>query len=216
MAVAQRQVVDRDVRRRTLDTYNKQRDNFPTLREYNDYLEEVEELIHLQLSRDFLDEQTRFRMEQYKAQNKEVIERNRERKKEQERDVRERINKDWAAWERHRIELKELQTKRERELIDFQEAQLSKIEAGEDLKTIQLTAPAPSAPTHLPVLIPTALTREFKPVLKPHELEKLEARKAGPPPVDHTILRDAHERMVRDRAASACLEALFPNLDSIL
>ena len=34
-----------DIRRNILKIYNKQERDFPTLREYNDYLEEIEDII---------------------------------------------------------------------------------------------------------------------------------------------------------------------------
>jgi len=67
-----------DIRRRILKDFNKQEEDFPTLREYNDYLEMVEDIIfNLTNNLDILE--TNKRILAYKDQNKEEIVRNRSR-----------------------------------------------------------------------------------------------------------------------------------------
>ncbi|XP_065195094.1 CDK-activating kinase assembly factor MAT1-like [Sycon ciliatum] len=57
-----------DIRKRILRDYNKRQEDFKTLREYNDYLEEIEEIIfNLASGTDI--EQTQERVEKYRAAN---------------------------------------------------------------------------------------------------------------------------------------------------
>jgi CDK-activating kinase assembly factor MAT1 len=67
-----------DIRRKILRDYNKKEEDFPTLREYNDYLEEVEDIIY-NLSNGIEVEATKRRVEQYKKDNADAISKNRGR-----------------------------------------------------------------------------------------------------------------------------------------
>lgn len=64
-----------DIRKRVLKDFNKKEEDFATLREYNDYLEEIETIIfNLVNNIDIV--ATNKRIEQYKKDNKEVIMKN--------------------------------------------------------------------------------------------------------------------------------------------
>ncbi|ODM98996.1 CDK-activating kinase assembly factor MAT1 [Orchesella cincta] len=68
-----------DIRRRVLRDYSKQEADFPSLREYNDYLEQVETIIfNLANNIDIIE--TNKLIEQYKKENKEQITKSRTRK----------------------------------------------------------------------------------------------------------------------------------------
>ncbi|ESO11109.1 hypothetical protein HELRODRAFT_186265 [Helobdella robusta] len=67
---------DIDIRKKVLKDYNKKEKDFSTLREYNDYLEEVETIV-FNLTYGIDVEQTRQKMEQYKQANQDNIKRNR-------------------------------------------------------------------------------------------------------------------------------------------
>ncbi|KAF4532267.1 hypothetical protein B566_EDAN007239 [Ephemera danica] len=67
-----------DIRRRVLRDFNKREEDFATLREYNDYLEEVESIIY-NLTNDIEIVATNQRIEQFKRDNREVIARNKAR-----------------------------------------------------------------------------------------------------------------------------------------
>lgn len=67
------------IRKKILQTFNKKEDDFDTLREYNDYLEMVEEII-FNLANEIDVEETKRQIEEYKKANKESIERNRYKK----------------------------------------------------------------------------------------------------------------------------------------
>jgi len=66
------------IRRRVLKTYNLMEDNFPTLKEYNDYLEHVEEII-FKLVNDEDVASVEEEMRKYREENSDMIERNRRR-----------------------------------------------------------------------------------------------------------------------------------------
>jgi len=65
-----------DIRRRILRDFNKQQEDFPTLRSYNDYLEMVEDLI-FNLSNNIDIIETNKKIQIYKEANKDVILKNR-------------------------------------------------------------------------------------------------------------------------------------------
>merc|ERR1712029_123089 len=67
-----------DIRRRILKDFNKQEEDFETLRDYNDYLEMVEDIIfNLTNNLDILE--TNKKIAQYKEENKDTIVKNRSR-----------------------------------------------------------------------------------------------------------------------------------------
>ncbi|KAG8126607.1 putative CDK-activating kinase assembly factor MAT1 protein [Naja naja] len=64
-----------EIRKKVLKIYNKREDDFPNLAEYNDFLEEVEEIV-FNLTNNVDIEGTRKKMEIYQKENKEVIHKN--------------------------------------------------------------------------------------------------------------------------------------------
>ncbi|XP_057321406.1 CDK-activating kinase assembly factor MAT1 [Microplitis mediator] len=65
-----------DIRKRILRDYNKKEEDFATLREYNDYLEEIETIVY-NLSNNIDVLETNKKIEQYKRENKDQINKNR-------------------------------------------------------------------------------------------------------------------------------------------
>ncbi|XP_054256281.1 CDK-activating kinase assembly factor MAT1 isoform X2 [Indicator indicator] len=64
-----------EIRKKVLKIYNKREDDFPSLREYNDFLEEIEEIV-FNLTNNVDLENTKRKMELYQKDNKEVIQKN--------------------------------------------------------------------------------------------------------------------------------------------
>lgn len=64
-----------DIRKRVLKDYNKKEEDFSTLREFNDYLEEIETII-FNLTNNIDIVNTNKRIEQYKKDNREIIMKN--------------------------------------------------------------------------------------------------------------------------------------------
>ncbi|KAM9291162.1 CDK-activating kinase assembly factor MAT1 isoform 4-T5 [Morus bassanus] len=64
-----------EIRKKVLKIYNKREDDFPSLTEYNDFLEEIEEIV-FNLTNNVDLENTKRKMELYQKDNKEVIQKN--------------------------------------------------------------------------------------------------------------------------------------------
>eukprot|EP00075_Anas_platyrhynchos_P025958 XP_027315211.1 CDK-activating kinase assembly factor MAT1 isoform X1 [Anas platyrhynchos] len=64
-----------EIRKKVLKIYNKREDDFPSLSEYNDFLEEIEEIV-FNLTNNVDLENTKKKMELYQKDNKEVIQKN--------------------------------------------------------------------------------------------------------------------------------------------
>ncbi|XP_061854019.1 CDK-activating kinase assembly factor MAT1 isoform X1 [Colius striatus] len=64
-----------EIRKKVLKIYNKREDDFASLREYNDFLEEIEEIV-FNLTNNVDLENTKRKMELYQKDNKEVIQKN--------------------------------------------------------------------------------------------------------------------------------------------
>ncbi|MGH0185842.1 UNVERIFIED_CONTAM: hypothetical protein FKN15_018991 [Acipenser sinensis] len=64
-----------EIRKKVLKIYNKNDSDFPSLREYNDYLELIEEIVY-NLTNNMDLENTKQMMEQYQRENKEIIQKN--------------------------------------------------------------------------------------------------------------------------------------------
>ena len=90
--------VDKEVsiRRKILKDFNKQPGDFDTLREYNDYLEEVETIIfNLVFDKDTLN--TNNKIDTYKKQNKDLIMRNQSKLKQEDEEVEEQLAMEKAS-----------------------------------------------------------------------------------------------------------------------
>lgn len=67
-----------DIRKRLLKDYNKKEEDFSTLKEYNDYLEEIETIVY-NLTNNIDIVGTNKKIEQYKRDNKDIIMKNKTR-----------------------------------------------------------------------------------------------------------------------------------------
>jgi CDK-activating kinase assembly factor MAT1 len=82
-----------DIRKKILKDFNKREEDFSTFREYNDYLEEVEEIIY-NLANDIDVEATKKRMEAYKKENAESIAKNRGKKSKDEQEIEDLLEEE--------------------------------------------------------------------------------------------------------------------------
>jgi len=95
-----------DIRRRLLRDFNKKEEDFVTLREYNDYLEMVEDLIYnLSNNVDILE--TNKRIAAYKEQNKAFISKNRHRVTNEELELEGLLAEENRAAEERRMQARE-------------------------------------------------------------------------------------------------------------
>ena len=82
-----------DIRKKILKDFNKKEEDFDSLREYNDYLEDVEEIIY-NLANDIDIESTKRRIEIYKKDNADFISKNRGKKSKDEIEIEEQLEKE--------------------------------------------------------------------------------------------------------------------------
>lgn len=125
-----------DIRRRILKDYNKKEDDFTTLLEYNDYLEEIEDLIYnLCHNIDFLN--TNKRIEQYKKDNRDVIMKNKSRLGREEYELEELLEIEKMAEEERRKDLDRLDVENKKKKIREKEALIDELMLSyEDASTI--------------------------------------------------------------------------------
>lgn len=128
-----------DIRRKVLRDFNKRECDFNDLREYNDYLEEVEEII-FNLAHDLDVEGTRKRIEQYRKDNRVQIAKNKSKLSLDEEVLEELLEREQlvSAFRKKQIQKEELdqkkvKTKNKEALID--ELMFSDAPVGEILAT---------------------------------------------------------------------------------
>ncbi|XP_067123931.1 CDK-activating kinase assembly factor MAT1 [Centruroides vittatus] len=104
-----------DIRKRILKDFNKKEEDFSNLREYNDYLEEVETII-FNLSNNINIEATKRKIEQYKKENKNIImkRKNKLSKDEEEIDEYLELESNEKEWRRQQLSEEEREIKRSR------------------------------------------------------------------------------------------------------
>lgn len=113
-----------DIRKRILRDFNKKEDDFKTLREYNDYLEEVETII-FNLTNNIDVMETNKRIDQFKKENKDVILKNKIRMGKEELELEEMLEEEKQIDEirkrelfKEEIELKKKKVREKEALID--------------------------------------------------------------------------------------------------
>ncbi|ENN81238.1 CDK-activating kinase assembly factor MAT1 [Dendroctonus ponderosae] len=113
-----------DIRRRVLRDFNKKEEDFANLREFNDYLEEVETIIY-NLSNDLDVINTNKKIEQYKKDNREFIQKNKGRLGREEYELEEMLEFEKHINEARKQEIlmeeseaKKMRIKRKEALID--------------------------------------------------------------------------------------------------
>ncbi|XP_030372588.1 CDK-activating kinase assembly factor MAT1 [Scaptodrosophila lebanonensis] len=97
-----------DIRRRILRDYNKREEDFGSLEEYNDYLEEIESIVY-NLCNNIEIIETNKRIEAYKRDNREVIQRNKTRVGRDEYELEEMLELERVQEEARKKELEELE-----------------------------------------------------------------------------------------------------------
>ena len=103
-----------DIRKRILKDYNKTEDNFSSLDEFNDYLEDIEEIV-LNFANNVDIEETKRRVEQYKKENFKVIERNRAAQSRQDAYLKEKMRAEEKELEERRLHERECEALEETE-----------------------------------------------------------------------------------------------------
>lgn len=178
-----------DIRKRILRDFNKREEDFETLREYNDYLEEIETII-FNLANNVDVEGTKKKIEQYKKENRALIIRNKSKLSKDEEYLDDLIiNEQQESVTRREqlikdeMEEKRLKTKIKEALID--ELMFSDAPAGEILAThaalkakseAQKEIRKPAAPTRFSTGINLRQSESFLPVPKQEDVPLYEYR----------------------------------------
>uniref|UniRef100_A0A8C5RT45 MNAT1 component of CDK activating kinase n=1 Tax=Laticauda laticaudata TaxID=8630 RepID=A0A8C5RT45_LATLA len=113
-----------EIRKKVLKIYNKREDDFPNLAEYNDFLEEVEEIV-FNLTNNVDVEDTRKKMEIYQKENKDVIHKNKIKLSREQEELEEALEVERQENEQRRLLIQKeeqmqqmLKRKNKQELLD--------------------------------------------------------------------------------------------------
>lgn len=115
-----------NIRRRILRDYNKREEDFDTLNEYNDYLEEVETVIY-NLANNIDVVETNKRIEQYKKDNKEQIVKSKSKLGRSEYELEEMLELEKQKDEERRIELAREEAEAKKKKIREKEALIDEL-----------------------------------------------------------------------------------------
>ncbi|XP_073494820.1 CDK-activating kinase assembly factor MAT1 isoform X2 [Phyllobates terribilis] len=113
-----------EIRKKILKIYNKREEDFPSLREYNDFLEEIEEIVFNLTNNVDLDD-TKKKMEYYQKLNKDTIQRNKIKMTREQEELEESLELERHENEQRRIHLQKeehlqqmMKRKNKQELLD--------------------------------------------------------------------------------------------------
>lgn len=115
-----------DIRKRILRDFNRKEEEFKTLREYNDYLEEVETIIY-NLVNNIDVMETNKKIEQYKKDNKDAIQKNKGKLGKDEYELEELIELEKIQDEFRRNEIKKEEVLAKKKKIKDKEALLDEL-----------------------------------------------------------------------------------------
>ncbi|XP_004082327.1 CDK-activating kinase assembly factor MAT1 [Oryzias latipes] len=122
-----------EIRKKVMKIYNKRECDFQSLREYNDYLEQVEDIVY-NLTNNVEVESTKLRMEQYQRENKDVIQRNKAKLTREQEELEELLLLEQQSSEQRRLDVlqeeqRQLQAKRKNKQALLDELEKSKLPA---------------------------------------------------------------------------------------
>lgn len=211
MMAARDREKEKEIRTRMLGIYNKQRDEFASLLEYNNYLEEVEELI-FRFVRGTATDVDKDNHERYKRENDALIKENSQRLDRQRHELEMIIESDRKEKQR-RIQQRQQEIRdKQQALIEAKEVELNKLAAGQDITTINLVIPATTetqqklAATKMEAA--TALSRTLQ-LPRPRMTEEEIASKKSSLSTGPTILAEAHRLVFEQRIVEACADSIF-------
>ncbi|CAH0598271.1 unnamed protein product [Chrysodeixis includens] len=115
-----------DIRKRVLKDYNKKEEDFSSLREYNDYLEEIETIVY-NLTNNIDIVGTNKRIEQYKKDNKEIIMKNKAKIGREEVELEEILEIEKQMEELRRAEINRLEQEAKKQKIREKEALIDEL-----------------------------------------------------------------------------------------
>ncbi|KAG6797680.1 CDK-activating kinase assembly factor MAT1 [Apis mellifera caucasica] len=115
-----------NIRKRILRDFNKKEEDFATLREYNDYLEEIETLIY-NLANNIDVIETNKKIEQYKKDNKDQITKSKSKLGRSEYELEEMIELEKQKEEERRLEIAKEEMEAKRKKIREKEALIDEL-----------------------------------------------------------------------------------------
>lgn len=115
-----------DIRKRVLRDFNKKEEDFSTLREYNDYLEEIESIIY-NLSNNIDVIATNRKIEQYKKENKDLILKNKSKIGREEMELEELLEEEKQQDEIRKKELVKLEQEEKKKKVRDKEALIDEL-----------------------------------------------------------------------------------------
>jgi CDK-activating kinase assembly factor MAT1 len=115
-----------DIRKRVLRDFNKKEEDFSTLREYNDYLEEVETIIY-NLTNNIDVIATNKKIEQYKKENKDLILKNKSKIGREEMELEELLEEEKHQEEIKKKELVRLEQEEKKKRLRDKEALIDEL-----------------------------------------------------------------------------------------
>ncbi|XP_013186694.1 CDK-activating kinase assembly factor MAT1 [Amyelois transitella] len=115
-----------DIRKRVLKDYNKKEEDFATLREYNDYLEEIETII-FNLTNNIDVVNTNKKIEQYKKENREIIMKNKAKIGQEELELEEILEIEKQMEELRRAEVARVEQEAKKQKIREKEALIDEL-----------------------------------------------------------------------------------------
>ncbi|KAJ9579623.1 hypothetical protein L9F63_004702, partial [Diploptera punctata] len=125
-----------DIRKRVLRDFNKKEDDFISLREYNDYLEEIESII-FNLTNNIDVIATNKKIEQYKKENKEQILKNKSKIGREELELEELLEEEKQQEEVRKKEILRLEQEEKKKKVRDKEALIDELMfSNEDAKNI--------------------------------------------------------------------------------
>lgn len=118
-----------DIRKRILRDYNKREEDFDSLEEFNDYLEDIETIVfNLCHNIDLLE--TNKKIEQYKKDNREVIMRNKTKLGREEYEIESMLELEKQMEEQRKKELEDLETETKKRKQREKEKLIDDLQAG--------------------------------------------------------------------------------------
>lgn len=127
------------IRKQVLRDMNKRREDFHTLEDYNDYLEEVEEIIYNLVFRINVSETVK-RWEQFKAENHALIAKNQQLQADEDRKIKEKIKREEVDLRKKREENARIESEERRLKLQLREEQLKQLSKGKSFEEAQKIA----------------------------------------------------------------------------
>jgi len=136
------------LRQRILEQYNKRRENFENLTLYNDYLEEVEDII-MNLLNQVNVKETTAKIEKYKQTNRDLIAQNQSKKAEEDRETKEKIEELDKLYDQRKQSYFQEDQQLKQERIKDREERIQALADGRQMKTTtNLKRPSRSTSTN--------------------------------------------------------------------